>query len=649
MERGKTTLPYSPLDPASQEIRLLLLAPGDEAESIDCVLIHAVLNDHPPYEALSYAWGNAKVAHPINVNGCTFLVTTNLEAALKRLRHPDDERYLWVDAICINQSDIPERNDQVTYMHCIYQCAERVIIWLGPQSDDSDAAIDQLEILTGENGDDYISQLKNAPRGTRRSPAEMTLWTPISHFFSRPWWTRVWVLQEVVWAAEMLVICGDRVLSWDKLLDAYLKVKSSVSDLRLQDSISLGLARSSSVWTLFLYRSLRERSLPISLEHTLTCVRVRYSTDPRDRVFGILNIMPIQEWPGRPDYSENVSDIFTGIAKHIITKTGKLTILCACEQAYYMGMRQDHLRKEYQLLPIAGLPTWVPDWSIPRLTVPLYGGYEYDDAMYSSSRHVQYHAAENSVADFRFSNGDRLLTVKGVCYDTIQHVLGPLVSRPVEVYQPKFFDHLESMVFQTSKASSVYREGITRQEAFWRSLTLDRTDEGNKATQEYAQEYLDWRSEHRKMMPPRRFLENVFKTCASRFLFTTSKGLMGFGPLETQPGDLIGVLLGCSVPIMLRKTNAHYLVDGDCCNIHQRVSTCLYLGCLETRAFQRIDQHYVIIGESCKCAHPLRVSTFASSQCACLLLNADVHGIMEGEIMRELEEGKVVLEDLELH
>jgi hypothetical protein len=64
MERGKTTLPYSPLDPASQEIRLLLLAPGDEAESIDCVLIHAVLNDHPPYEALSYAWGNARLLIP---------------------------------------------------------------------------------------------------------------------------------------------------------------------------------------------------------------------------------------------------------------------------------------------------------------------------------------------------------------------------------------------------------------------------------------------------------------------------------------------------------------------------------------------------------------------------------------------------------
>ena len=204
MEWGKIMLPYTPLDPGLREFRLLLLAPGDEAESIDSVLVHASLDNHPPYESLSYAWGNAKATYPINVSGCTFMATMNLKAALKRLRYTDDERYLWVDAICINQSDISERSDQVTKMHWVYQRAERVIIWLGEHSGDSRAATKLLEMLSVDDSD--VHQVEDAHRRPQRSPAMLARWVPIYHLFSRPWWSRVWVMQEVVWAAETLVI-----------------------------------------------------------------------------------------------------------------------------------------------------------------------------------------------------------------------------------------------------------------------------------------------------------------------------------------------------------------------------------------------------------------------------------------------------------
>ena len=595
MEWGKTLLPYTPLDSGGREFRLLLLAPGDEAESIDSVLIHASLDNHPPYESLSYAWGNPNATYPINVNGCTFLVTTNLKAALERLRHADDERYLWIDAICINQSDISERNDQVTRLVWIYQCAERVVIWLGVHSDDSRAAINQLEMLSVD--DCGVHQVENAHHGTRRSPAMLARWAPIYHFFSRSWWSRVWVMQEVVWAAEILVQCGDSQPSWDMLLCAFIKIKSILKGPELQDSLMTGIYRSLSVWTLSIYRLLREESLPISLEHTLTIVRQRNSTDPRDRVFGILNMIPISEWPGKPDYSNEVSEVFTATTKHIINRTRRLTILCACQRANYIVKRQDHLRKEFQHLPIAGLPTWVPDWSSNRLTVPLYGGYEYDDAWKTSSSHAQYYAAKDSVAYFKFSANDRILTIKGICYDAVQRTWGPLVTGPFDIHQQEFSDRLEYLLYENFRPLDVYREGVPIREVFWRTLILDRTTVGNKATRE---EYLEFCRHPWKTSLSQGFLKASYSACLNRFFFITSKGLMGLGPLKIQQGDLVCVLLGSSVPLILRKTSAHYLVDGDCCEIHHRVSACLSLGCLTFKAFEKINQHYVVLGETCK-------------------------------------------------
>ena len=209
MEWGKTLLSYTPLVTTAREFRLFLLASGDENESIDGAISHVSLDDHPTCEALSYTWGNRVLLHPINVDGCTFMVTRNLLAALKRLRLPDQDRYLCVDAICINQLDIPERNHQVEQMHWMYQHAERVIIWLGEHSEDSRLAIHQLEMISNLDTEDWVSQLRGMAGFDRHLPMVPWFGKPIDSFFLRPWWSRVWVMQEVVWASKIIVVCGE--------------------------------------------------------------------------------------------------------------------------------------------------------------------------------------------------------------------------------------------------------------------------------------------------------------------------------------------------------------------------------------------------------------------------------------------------------
>lgn len=113
------------------EIRLVRLLKDQRQDKIHCQLFHAPLANNPIYKALSYAWGSPRATRPILVNGYQHSVTVNLELALRRLQQFDGDLILWIDALCINQSNNPERTKQVTLMHDIFSSAEEVIVYLG--------------------------------------------------------------------------------------------------------------------------------------------------------------------------------------------------------------------------------------------------------------------------------------------------------------------------------------------------------------------------------------------------------------------------------------------------------------------------------------------------------------------------------------
>jgi hypothetical protein len=121
---AKTTSIYSPLAD-SNEIRLIDLQPrrpGELINDIKCTTRHVKLSEKPQYKALSYTWGSKNYRN-IKINGTVFAVRQNLFGALHALRLEQDTRTLWIDAICINQDDIPERNHQVAQMGMIYKNA----------------------------------------------------------------------------------------------------------------------------------------------------------------------------------------------------------------------------------------------------------------------------------------------------------------------------------------------------------------------------------------------------------------------------------------------------------------------------------------------------------------------------------------------
>lgn len=139
---------YEPFDLDKPAFRLLRLSKGDSFD-IECELFQAYLDDESiiTYDALSYAWGSTKQYDIITVNGRRLGATRNLYLALQKLRLRDEDRILWVDAICIDQSDKKEQGHQVRQMGKIYSKAHQVLIWLGPATDQTNVLMNSLKRL----------------------------------------------------------------------------------------------------------------------------------------------------------------------------------------------------------------------------------------------------------------------------------------------------------------------------------------------------------------------------------------------------------------------------------------------------------------------------------------------------------------------
>ncbi|PVH70657.1 HET-domain-containing protein, partial [Cadophora sp. DSE1049] len=173
------------------EFRVLLLEPGAGQDAIHTRLITVDLSMNVQYEALSYAWGNTKSLDSISCNGRLTGVASNLYSALSHLRHPTKLRVIWVDVLCIDQTDEDERAQQVRLMRDIYSKAKRVLVWVGEETPDVEKAFSIL--------------LQSAPVAERYS-IEFIDWNAVIQLLDWSWFTRVWVLQEVAHASKVTLI-----------------------------------------------------------------------------------------------------------------------------------------------------------------------------------------------------------------------------------------------------------------------------------------------------------------------------------------------------------------------------------------------------------------------------------------------------------
>ncbi|GKT46222.1 heterokaryon incompatibility protein 6, OR allele [Colletotrichum spaethianum] len=196
---------YTPLK--WDEIRLIVLEPGLTSHPIRCRITTSSQSDTPPYEAVSYTWGDDTLISHIQIlnqptlaqpQSTTLAIPSTCAAVLRSLRHPSDSRHLWIDALCINQTDLAERSAQVRIMPQIYRAAFQVVICLSAP----------------HSADERYAQAMDFVARCRFQNTSPQMRTAVEHLFRHPWFTRIWVIQEVAKARYATVLCADRSVPW---------------------------------------------------------------------------------------------------------------------------------------------------------------------------------------------------------------------------------------------------------------------------------------------------------------------------------------------------------------------------------------------------------------------------------------------------
>ncbi|KAH7202459.1 hypothetical protein DER44DRAFT_669606 [Fusarium oxysporum] len=335
--RNQGEYPYATL--SSGNTRLLYLLPGDTGDQLHGVIVQVPHDGTETYSAVSYVWGTGRRTQTITTPDGVVRITASLASCLRHLRHKSEPALLWVDAICINQSDNEEKAQQVRMLATIFQRAV-VVYGFVTSSKTSDAVVEMLmQVRAKAIGQEIcitsIPQLTDA------------IWDAVGSFFADSWFRRAWIIQETVAAHRLRLVSGRWVVDWNDLSQAM-----EIVDREILVS-GLDLSKLRSTWGPFMclaaQREWEERNSRWCLLVLLENYRHARSTLARDRLFALLGLASDgNDAAFEPDYSSPLRDILLRFCR-VFIRQGK-------------GM---------QLLYRAGLtgncfPSWIPDWTVER-------------------------------------------------------------------------------------------------------------------------------------------------------------------------------------------------------------------------------------------------------------------------------------------
>ncbi|KAH8128739.1 HET-domain-containing protein [Trichoderma asperelloides] len=429
-------------------------------------------------------------------------------------------RILRIDALSIDQSNLVERNHQVSLMAAIYSSATNVAIYLGEASEGSEQAIDFItECDTPSSDTNSLSYIKSA-----------SLVRALSSFFHRSWFTRVWVFQEAVLPATGITYCGNKTPPCCQFVVSGPKI-SSIE---------------------------REELLPMF--KLLVQARHCEATDPRDKIYSMLSLLGTsdKQFSLKPRYEDPVAMVYTDCALALLADSG-----CDLLSAGQGGSTID------------GLPSWVPDWSVqPRreilgtsMRVARNRPYDFEErAVNPKSPQVILDEStpgtmkvparlriagyacgkitkETGIVplDFRGDDSNEYIFHKviGAAGFGYKYAISRFVQKEAKVEQAP-----EGDVYALSWESSVRQVASERHSA--------------QATDDFALPFTDIPFHlAAKEQPPsyQAYVQFVLKNCHSRRFFITDTGYMGIGPEGAKIDDNIYICVGAAIPFAFREVD----------------------------------------------------------------------------------------------
>ena len=632
------------------QVRLLIVDPGSGDEEINASLLSInddeLGGDRYPYEALSYHWGegaednviliNKWGSKPIkklvvavdaildrkkaegnrgeDINVRTYRVRENLYEALKQLRHPTDPTPLWVDALCIDQSNEVEKTKQVKKMGHIYHKAERVCIWLGTGDAESDQAMDFIKNVIDEALlPDLLSKSEYIPR-----------WISLYRLLEWSWFTRRWVIQELALSRQATVHCGKKHAHWDDFRDAIgifhryfdsLKYKmrnydpssKPIADLeflgaQLLVDLSSNVFRANDDGT---YQSTK------SLEMLVSQLSGFDTADPRDTIHALRNISRegyrfntrhdgnVEEQMPESSYAQDLFEVYQKFVQWTVKTSDSLDIICrhwALPERKKKGPTTPYL--------IQKLPTWIKtvDKSSFGRGSDVYEGRRAGESFVGLPGKSVYTASGRKTARVKFGEykTTNMLSPRprdampiagsqpapqNMTLSAFGLLIGRVSATPISIPDgviPR--DCLERLGWTEEKAAAEEIEAAPAK--LWRTLVADRGPKGEYAPTYYhraclncllnqtvnghlnAKELLLKIGSKDEPNIARDYLERVLAVTWNRSILEAeslpkNEKLVGLAPPKARADDVIAILYGCSVPVILRPVGKTYELIGE--------------------------------------------------------------------------------------
>lgn len=345
----------------------------DQNEPLTATIVTKPL-EGTDFEALSYTWGSKKLTKYLHTSSGDVAITENLESALKQLRHSESTRLLWVDAICIDQQNDLEKSTQVALMGDIYKSATRVLVWLGSLSLHTLWSLEYLEVLAQErdhfrnpNSTDWIQDPTLEKEEDGLNILESAVIVKVEALYDRPWFTRLWSIQECILASHVTLCCGPFQLDWNDFAMATALIIAALDNVGGYPQSFLPVLR---VWRLIELRNKHHPQPGQKID--LSSDRLPYSViandfksqeccDDKDRVFGLLALAKMDK-EFKPDYTKTVAQIYTDFA----LASGRNTVLFnagLCRRHPISTKERLRVDSETQQIfaNLEYLPSWVAD------------------------------------------------------------------------------------------------------------------------------------------------------------------------------------------------------------------------------------------------------------------------------------------------
>ena len=538
------------------------------------------------YEAISYVWGDPSDTIEIICQGKPFLVTRNLANALQRVRSTTESKSIWADAVCINQQDDNEKGHQVSRMGSIYEHARTVLVWLG--KDELGIANECFQFIIEAN--------KVFDRFSRAGPREKTEmigiyntkeyirgWSKVDKLTDLPWFQRLWVVQESGLAKECTLMWGQYELDIAELVEAGI-LYEVYPELRLQSVNWSG--RVTKIFTAIqcqfknkqTWRTSKRgvekvfvnvRNVQLTFLDLLNSTKRLNTTDARDRVYAFLG-SPLASISDNHslleiNYGTPTREVYRKIACSLLERPREARWVLPCVHHGTADISQC-------------LPTWTPQWD------------RYFDAATIGIPLACFCAGGLDPFFSQVKDGAQLI-VQGWAFDSLSWISAPIRAADFSLNRRDWTNEL--LESQNLRIDILWNElqeiakcpASQIQDSFNLTLVFHRMLVPEMDTpidvQKLQADFEVYRNVMRKILntntplQPQLWSTPSFQRAANLLddmglidnwrLAYSQDGKIGLAPFSARAGDLYVILPGVNVPFLLRPTgrNTYYLV-GEC-------------------------------------------------------------------------------------